>query len=122
MQWLIGLVLFVAMVAALEGPKYRPWVIGISLIGCGFILDMAFVIWVSDWAARYEMGLFAIFEAMLFLARLGCVLASLVLPAPPVVHQWQKATAWAAWVLAGLVAAWMVLNRLASRRAYYSKN
>lgn len=112
MLLILALVIFAAFIAALAGPLFRPWVIGVALILCGFAVHAAFEVWVADWAGRLEMGSFAIVEAMLFLSGLGCTLAGLLgtelVDARPAV----RAGAWALWLLVALVSAWSVLDRL----------
>jgi hypothetical protein len=111
---LVAMFAFVAVVAAMDGPRLRPWVIGISLIVCGFAAHVAFEMWVADWAGRFEMGLFAIHEALLFLAGLGCVFASLLRPWPPGVGAGAKEAAWVLWLTTAMMAAVVVLIRLPS--------
>jgi hypothetical protein len=113
-ELLVAAIAFVAVVAAMGGPRLRPWVIGISLIVCGFAVHVAFDKWVADWAGRIEMGLFAIYEALLFLAGLGCVLASLLRPWPPGVGPGAKVAAWLLWLATSMMAALVVLIRLPS--------
>src|SRR4051812_19048039 len=98
--------------AAFGNRRPRPWVIGVTLVVCGFATHAAFELWVADYAGRIEMGRFAIFEGLMFLAGLGTVLVSLVASRLPGVGPVARGVAWLLWLATAFVTGLAVLIRL----------
>ncbi len=91
--------------------RLRAWVIGVTLIAGGFATHIAFEVWAAPSAGRIEMGQFACIEAVLYVAGLGLVLASLA-AAPAGGSAGRSAVRWVLWVVAAMVAGLAVLRRL----------
>lgn len=114
MELLLGIAVFVVLVIQFRGPRLRAWVVGIALVGVGFAVHAAFEVWVDDRADRAEMAAFAVVEGTLFLAGLACLFVDLQGPWPPGFPVLEKGSAWVLWLVAVVVAAWAVLDRLPS--------
>jgi hypothetical protein len=93
-----------------DGSRLRLWVIGATLIACGFASHKAFDLWVADFTGRIEMGGFAGFEILLFGAGLGLCLLSLLLREKRAGGF--RLVLWLSWAVAVFASAWAVLERL----------
>ncbi|MHC5537912.1 hypothetical protein ACYOEI_06740 [Singulisphaera rosea] len=114
MRLLFASLLLVSILATCRFRGLRPWVIGVSLIACGFGVDIAYVMWCHEFAARLEMVLFAVVEASLFVPGLALVSISLATTWPPDAGRILHGVAWLLWMVGVIVTIGAVINRLPS--------